>query len=137
MGKASNLQVRYLNIPFDKGKTYTLAFWARLDEREGRFREFDLLMGAMDNPITSLLSEAVMLDSIDWKEYVYTFVAPDDYGGDVWLGFFVGSSDMDFWIDDVRFFEGEPSDEIGNIETIIKLLNRIFKSASWGGMKRP
>ena len=94
-------------------------------------------MGAMDNPITSLLSEAVTLDNTDWKEYVYTIVAPEEYDGDVWLGFYVGSSDMDFWIDDVRFFEGEPSDEIGNIETIIKMLNRIFKSSSWGGMKRP
>ncbi|HGJ64008.1 TPA: hypothetical protein ENS27_01320 [bacterium] len=134
---ASNVQILKHNIPFEKSKTYTLKFWAKLDVRDGRFREFDLVMQAMDNPVTILLYETVILDSIDWKEYVYTFKAPDDYNGKIWLGLWVGLSDIDFWIDDIRFFEGEPSDEIGNIETIKKLLNKILSSASWGGIKRP
>jgi hypothetical protein len=134
---ASNVKILHYNIPFEKSKTYTLAFWAKVDAREGNSREFNLFMGAMDNPITIILNKTVVLDSTEWKEYVYTFTAPDDYDSKIWLSLYVGLSDVDFWIDDVRFFEGELSDEIGNRETIIKLLNRIFQSVSWGGVKNP
>jgi hypothetical protein len=116
-----------------------LAFWAKVDAKDGNSRELNLFVGAMDNPSTPFFldNKPVVLDSTEWKEYVYTFTAPDSYDSKIWLGLYVGLSDVDFWIDDVRFFEGELFDEISNRETIIKLLNRIFQSVSWGGAKRP
>jgi hypothetical protein len=30
---------------------------------------------------------------------------------DMWVGLSIAQSDVDFWIDDFRFFEGEPWDE--------------------------
>jgi len=88
----------------------------------------------MDNPVTNIFIQNVILDSTVWKEYVYTFTPKSEYNGKIWLGLYVGLSEIDFWIDDIRFFEGEFSDEINNNETITKLLRRML--ISWGGIKK-
>ena len=31
----------------------------------------------------------------------------------MWVGLSIAQSDVDFWLDDFRFFEGEPADEAG------------------------
>lgn len=76
----------------------------------------------------------VILNGTDWKEYVYTFVSPKDVQGNSWIGLLVGLSDVDFWFDDIRFFEGEPFDEIKGNSTAIRPLNRIV--LTWASIKK-
>ena len=48
----------------------------------------------------------IILDSTDWKEYTHTFVLEnEDLLNEVRVGLCIAQSDIDFWIDDFRFFE--------------------------------
>jgi hypothetical protein len=105
-----------------------------LDQKEGNKRGMDLSMQTTSIVSQLVFLETIALDSVDWKEYVYTFTSPKDVQGNSWIGLLVGLSDVDFWFDDIRFFEGEPKDELKGNATTVNPLNRIV--LSWGRIKR-
>jgi hypothetical protein len=98
-----NVRVFYDNVPVELGKTFTVAFWAKVDENEAQERDIRVCWGA------DSYSEPIILDSADWKEYSYTFMS--NAMGSTRVGLAVSRSDVDFWVDDFRFFEGDISDE--------------------------
>jgi hypothetical protein len=86
-----------------------------------------------DDPWPGFYSKTIVLDSTDWKEYTDTFVMEADAAEGVWIGLSVAQSDVDFWIDDFRFFEGGPSDEIRPVETAVSPIGKLL--IPWGGIK--
>jgi hypothetical protein len=94
----------------------------------------DLSVQTMSSIPQLVYLKTITLDSVDWKEYVYTFASPKDVQGKSWIGLLVGLSDVDFWFDDIRFFEGEPKDELKGNATTVNPSNRI--ALSWGRVKR-
>jgi len=111
-GTAAHSVVRHTIVPAENGRVFTVAFWAKVDEREGQSRQVrvNARMGYEYWP--GFYNNSIMLDSTDWKEYTDTFVVPLGVSSDIWVGLAVAESDVDFWIDDFRFFEGYPADEI-------------------------
>jgi hypothetical protein len=132
-GTALHAKVRHDSIPVEGGKTFTIAFWAKVDAKEGQSREVDVSAQIQDDPWPGFHSKTILLDSTDWKEYTDTFVVTSDTAETVWVGLSVAQSDVDFWIDDFRFFEGGPTDEIKAVETAASPMGKI--PASWGGIK--
>ena len=59
-------------IPVEAEKTYTIAFWVRVDGDEAQNRPVQMFI---ENAATQwiMYSEEIILDSTDWKEYAYTF----------------------------------------------------------------
>jgi hypothetical protein len=129
---ATNVRAFYNNMPMEKNKTYTIAFWAKVDAKDGDKRELALNIQTLDVTPKQIFNKTITLDSVDWKEYVYV-VPPKDLEGPVRVEFLVGLSAVDFWFDDFRFFEGEPSDEIKGV-TMVKPINKM--PISWGEIKK-
>jgi hypothetical protein len=130
-GTALNARIRHGAIPVKVGETVTVAFWAKVDANEGHSREVDVSAQMQEEPWSGFYRNTIVLDSTDWKEYTDTFVATTD--GVMWIGLSVAQSDVDFWIDDFRFFEGGPSDEIKEIESAVNQMCRV--PTSWGSVK--
>lgn len=108
----SNRKVRHYAISASGG-TYTIAFWARVDATEALTREVDISARMFSgDKWPGFHNETIVLDSTDWKEYTDTFVVPLHTSSYIYVGLAIGHSALDFWIDDFRFFEGEPADEI-------------------------
>ncbi|MDQ1329406.1 MAG: hypothetical protein QG641_2696 [Candidatus Poribacteria bacterium] len=101
----------------EKNKTYTIAFWAKVDVKDGNKRKLALNIQTLDDPPKRVFLKTITLDSVDWKEYVYV-VPPKDLEGPVRIELLVGLSAVDFWFDDFRFFESEPADKMKG-ETIV------------------
>ena len=129
-GTPSHSKVRYIALPAEKGKTYTIAFWAKVYAGEGQSR----LVEANASMQGKSYSKEILLDSTEWKEYTYTFSLDTDEDGLIGVGLFVAQSDVDFWIDDFRFFEGTPPDEIKPGQTTVKSAARL--PVSWGKIRR-
>jgi len=130
---ATNVKVYYDSAPIEKDKVFTVAFWAKLDAAEGNKREVTLYAQTSNVSPNLFFNKDIVLDSTEWKEYIATFIAPKDVEGNIWIGFLVGISDVDFWIDDFRFFEGGPTDEIKTAETVVSPSGKL--PATWGGIK--
>jgi hypothetical protein len=104
-------KVRYDSMSMEANRKFTIAFWAKVDENEGQSREVTTSVQMQHDPWTGYHSFTIVLNSTDWKEYFDTFTASADVVEDMWVGLSIAQSDVDFWIDDFRFFEGEPWDE--------------------------
>jgi len=91
---------------------FTIAFWAKVDAQEDQNREVNVSARMENEYWPGFHSNTIMLDSTDWKEYTDTFIVPLNPTGGIWIGLSVAQSEVDFWIDDFRFFEGQPADEI-------------------------
>ena len=115
-GKALNAKVRHESVSVENKTTYTIAFWAKVDAEEGQSREVDISVEMLNDSWPGFYNKTIVLDSTDWKEYTDTLTITADSVQDVWVGLCVAESDVDFWIDDFRFFEGEPGDELDDAE---------------------
>jgi len=104
-------KVRYESMSMEANRKFTIAFWAKVDANEGQSREVTTSVQMQHDPWTGYHSQTIILDSTEWKEYFDTFTANGDVVEDMWVGLSIAQSDVDFWIDDFRFFEGEPWDE--------------------------
>lgn len=90
--------------------TYTVAFWAKVDANN-LSREVRLNIRTQSDPWAGFFARDIVLDSAEWKEYKISFLAEMVTLGDVWVNLSVAQSDVSFWIDDFRFFQGMPADE--------------------------
>ena len=126
--------VRHDSVTVENGKLFTIAFWAKVDAGEGQSREVEVSARMQENdPWPGFYSKTILLDSTEWKEYTDTFSMTADVTEGIWVGLSVAQSDVDFWIDDFRFFEGVPTDEIKPIETAVSPMSKL--PVSWGGIK--
>jgi len=128
-------KVRHMNSSMESGKKFTIAFWAKVDIKEGKRRDVTAGLQMQHDPWTGYHSLVIPLESTEWQEYVDTFDATADVDADMWVALAVAQSDVDFWIDDFRFFEGTIKDE--KVESPPKMaVNSGEKLAdTWGRIK--
>ena len=102
-------KVRHDSTSMRAGREFTVIFWAKSEKA----REVSLSVQMQHDPWTFYQGGQFLLEGPEWKEYSMTFQAQADVDRDMWVGLSIAQSDVDFWIDNFRFFEGEPEDEIG------------------------
>ncbi len=73
---ASNVKAFYENLSIEKSKTYTIAFWSKIDIMEGNERNIILVSQFESSPFSIILTKNIKLDSDIWKEYFVTFNSP-------------------------------------------------------------
>jgi len=133
-GTPSHTRFSHDLVPVEGGKQFTVAFWAKVDANEAQSRTVDFNTQMESHPWPGLYRETIVLDSTDWKEYTHTFLVTAGESERMWFGLFIAESDVDFWVDDVRFFEGTPADEISFHETAVEPVNKLC--VSWGRIKK-
>lgn len=126
-------KVRYELLPTVKDETLTVAFWAKVDAEQGKWRDVQISAQLENEPWPGFYNWTIQLDSTEWKEYKHTFAVTEDKGDNIWIALSVAQSDVDFWIDDFRLFEGGPEDEIIVDETPVNPDGKVPKS--WGDIK--
>jgi hypothetical protein len=93
---------------FEKNKKFTVAFWSKAEKP----RVISMAFQLMHDPWTVFGNQNFNIET-EWKEFSMTFTPSVDNFQDHWLAFQVGNSDILIWFDDVRYFLGEPKDEVG------------------------
>ena len=101
-------KVKQLNASMEKGETYTVIFWARSEKP----RQVSLNIQEQHDPWTFWQGGDINLSGPEWEEYFITFTAKETVARDMWVGLSIAQSDVDFWIDNFRYFEGEPEDDL-------------------------
>lgn len=101
-------KVKQLNVSMEGGKAYTVIFWARAEKP----RQVSVNIQIQQDPWDFLQGGDIQLTGQEWEEYQLTFVASRDVQRQMWVGLSIAQSDVDFWLDNFRFFEGQPDDEI-------------------------
>ena len=112
------------------GKNFTVAFWAKGE----KVCEVELSIQMQHDPWTFYQGGKFMLDK-EWKEYSKTFKSNNDVDRDMWVGLSIAQSDVDFWLDNVRFFEGDLRDEIGRDPKEFSVSSVAKLSLAWGQIK--
>lgn len=107
-GTAWHAKVRQTDASMKSGETYTVIFWARSEKP----REVSLSIQMQHDPWTFYQGGAINLLGPEWMEYHITFQSGADVDRDMWVGLAIAQSDEDFWIDNFRYFEGEPEDDL-------------------------
>ena len=124
-------KIRHESTSMRAGKQYTVAFWARSEKP----RAVSLSIQMQHDPWTFYQGGEFQLAGPDWAEYTLTFNATADVDRDMWVGLAIAQSDVDFWVDSFRFFEGELKDEIVE-EGVPKAVDPKAKlSITWGDIK--
>ena len=90
------------------GKEYTVIFWARAEKP----RQVSVNIQIQEAPWDFLQGGDINLKGPEWEEYKLTFGASRDVERQMWVGLAIAQSDVDFWLDSFRFFEGQPEDEL-------------------------
>ena len=93
--------------PYD---LYTVAFWGMVDGNEAETRPLRVNVKSAISAQTFHVSD-IVLDSTDWKEYTVSFLSSAAADTEVEIGLGISGTATNFWIDDIRFFQGSPSDE--------------------------
>lgn len=84
----------------EKGETYTLAFWGKAEET----RPVALYVEQAADPWDEYGRKSFQVND-EWQEFWITF--PAIVSGPVWPRIALGESDVNIWIDNVRFFIGD------------------------------
>lgn len=105
-------KVKQRNVSMEKGKTYTVIFWARSEKP----RQVSLNIQEQHDPWTFWQGGDINLTGPEWEEYFVTFNAKETVVRDMWVGLSIAQSDVDFWLDNFRYFEGEPEDDLSRDE---------------------
>ena len=122
-------------MSMEAGEKFTIAFWAKVDTNEGKNRHVTTSVQMQHDPWTGYHSQDIMIESGEWQEYFDTFAAIATVEADMWVGLSIAQSDVDFWVDDFRFFEGDPEDEL-DADPARLAVQPMEKSAStWGEVK--
>ena len=101
-------KVKQFNISMAGAKEYTVKFWARAEKP----RQVSVNIQIQQDPWQFLSGGDINLTGTEWEEYTYTFLAGQDVDRIMWVGLSIAQSDIDFWLDNFRFFEGQADDEI-------------------------
>jgi len=97
-------QVHQTGYTFKAGKTYTLSAWYKAEEP----RLLRMCIGRAASPYETWLNKTFTVET-EWKEFWTTGAVPED----VTPGRITparnegGFTDINYWVDDVKFYEGE------------------------------
>lgn len=111
-GTAWHAKVKQRDVSMEKGEEYTVIFWARSEKP----RQVTLSVQMQHDPWTFWQGGNIDLLGPEWQEYFITFIAKDTVVNDMWVGLSIAQSDVDFWLDNFRYFEGEPKDDLSRDE---------------------
>ena len=117
-GTAWHAKVKQRDLSMKTGEEYTIIFWARAEEPRKVLVNIQMQHDPWDNHLQGLPRPAITLTGAEWAEYHYTFTAAVDVNRDMWVGLSIAQSDVDFWIDNFRFFEGQPEDDLTRVEPL-------------------
>ena len=123
-------KVRQLDMSMEAGETYTVIFWARSEKP----RQVSLSLQMQHDPWTFYQGGNINLLGPEWTEYHITFNSTADVERDMWVGLSIAQSDVDFWIDNFRYFEGDPEDDL-NRDTPFPVDPREKLATQWGEIK--
>lgn len=129
-GTAWHAKVRQTDASMKSGETYTVIFWARSEKP----REVSLSIQMQHDPWTFYQGGAINLLGPEWMEYHITFQSGADVDRDMWVGLAIAQSDEDFWIDNFRYFEGEPEDDLSR-DTPFPVDPKEKLATQWGEIK--
>ena len=129
-GTAWHAKVRQKDASMKSGETYTVIFWARSEKP----REVQLSVQMQHDPWVFYQGGAINLLGPEWAEYHITFNSNADVERDMWVGLSIAQSDVDFWIDNFRYFEGEPQDDL-NRDTPFPVDAREKLATQWSAIK--
>jgi len=111
----------------EEGVIYTLGFWGKADG----FRPVALYVEQAADPWDEYGRIAIEVGE-EWGEFTTTFTAV--VAGPVWPRIALGESDIDIWIDNVRFYEGEYVEE--DLQEVVKAVHPAGKlPMKWAEMK--
>lgn len=111
-GTAWHAKIKQRDVSMEKGEEYTVIFWARSEKP----RQVSLSIQMQHDPWTFWQGGNIDLLGPEWQEYFITFIAKDTVVNDMWVGLSIAQSDVDFWLDNFRYFEGEPEDDLSRDE---------------------
>ena len=111
-GTAWHAKIKQRDVSMEKGEEYTVIFWARSEKP----RQVTLSIQMQHDPWTFWQGGNIDLLGPEWQEYFITFIAKDTVVNDMWVGLSIAQSDVDFWLDNFRYFEGEPKDDLSRDE---------------------
>ncbi len=111
-GTAWHAKIKQRDVSMEKGEEYTVIFWARSEKP----RQVSLNIQMQHDPWTFWQGGNIDLLGPEWQEYFITFIAKDTVVNDMWVGLSIAQSDVDFWLDNFRYFEGEPKDDLSRDE---------------------
>ena len=123
-------KVRQKDMSMKAGETYTVIFWARAEKP----RQVSLSVQMQHAPWTFYQGGVINLLGQEWEEYHITFNATHDVERDMWVGLAIAQSDTDFWIDNFRYFEGDPEDDL-NRDTPFPVEAKEKLATRWGEIK--
>ncbi|MDP6998904.1 MAG: carbohydrate binding domain-containing protein [Candidatus Poribacteria bacterium] len=123
-------KVKHKSTSMQAGKNYTVVFWAKAK----KMREVSLSIQMQRDPWTFYQGGKFNLTA-EWKEYSKTFKSNDNVDRDMWVGLSMAQSDIDFWLDKFRFFEGELKDEIGRDQEEFPVSTKDKLPMIWGKVK--
>lgn len=129
-GTAWHAKIKQLDVSMEAGEEYTIIFWARSEKP----RLVSISVQMQHDPWTFYQGGDINLLGPDWEEYHITFNATADVERDMWVGLSIAQSDTDFWIDNFRFFEGEPEDDLTRDEPF-PVDARQKLATQWGDIK--
>lgn len=123
-------KIKQLDTSMKSGEEYTVIFWARAEKQ----RLVSLSVQMQHDPWTFYQGGDINLLGPEWMEYHITFQSNADVERDMWVGLSIAQSDVDFWIDNFRYFEGEPEDDL-NRETPFAVDASQKLATQWGEIK--
>ena len=129
-GTGWHAKVRQTDASMKAGETYTVIFWARSE----KIRLVGLNLQMQHAPWTFYQGGDITLLGPEWTEYHITFNATHDVERDMWVGLAIAQSDVDFWIDNFRFFEGDPEDDL-NRDSPFPVDAKEKLATRWGEIK--
>ncbi len=107
-GTGWHAKVKQKDVSMEADQKYTIIFWARSEKP--RPAQFNVQI--QQDPWDFLQGGDFTITGNEWEEYSVTFTASQTVNRLMWVSIAVAESDIDFWIDNFRFFEGEPEDDL-------------------------
>lgn len=112
----------------EKGKTYTLSFWAKAEE----VRPVSCYVEQAADPWDEYGKEVFDV-SEEWQVYWITFTSSVAIA--VWPRIALGTSDVNIWVDNVRFYEGDYVEEEGlGSGNMVEPVDKLF--GTWAGIRK-
>lgn len=112
-GTGWHAKIKQKDVSMRADKKYTIIFWARSEK--ARPAQFNVQI--QQDPWDFLQGGDFTIKGPEWEEYSLTFTASQTVNRLMWVSLAIAQSDIDFWIDNFRFFEGEVDDELGREDT--------------------